>query len=67
MGDIIDDANKIAAVHLNAALSHIKTAKANDITDCIDCGDSIGAARKSAAPHTMRCAECQPYFDKESR
>lgn len=67
MGDIIDDANKIAAVHLNAALSHIKTAKANGIADCIDCDDPIGVARKAAAPHAIRCVECQSYFDKESR
>lgn len=67
MGDIIDDANKIAAVHLNAALSHIKTPAANDITDCIDCDDPIGALRKAAAPHAIRCAECQGYHDKDSR
>lgn len=67
MGDIIDDANKIAAVHLNAALSHIKTKAANDVMVCIDCDDEIGLARKAAAPHTMRCMECQEFFDKESR
>lgn len=67
MGDIIDDANKIAAVHLNAALSHIKTPAANNVTVCIDCDDPIGVARKSAAPHAIRCSDCQPYFDKESR
>jgi len=67
MGDIIDDANKTAAVYLNAALSHIKTPADNDITDCIDCDDPIGVARKSAAPHAVRCAECQSYYDKESR
>lgn len=67
MGDIIDDGNRAAAVHLNAALSHIKRRAANNVTVCIDCGDDIGAVRKRAAPHTMRCAECQSYFDKESR
>jgi phage/conjugal plasmid C-4 type zinc finger TraR family protein len=67
MGDIIDDANKIAAVHLNAALSHIKTQAANSVTVCIDCGDAIGAARKLAAPHAMRCVECADYHDKEAR
>ncbi|WP_413190168.1 TraR/DksA C4-type zinc finger protein [Psychrobacter sp. AT9] len=67
MGDIIDDANKIAAVHLNAALSHIKTRPANSVTICIDCDDPIGKARKQAAPHALRCAECQDYFDKEYR
>lgn len=67
MGDIIDDANKIADVHLGAALSHIKRCPANNITVCIDCGDDIGAVRKAAAPYAMRCAECQGFFDKESR
>ena len=67
MGDIIDDANKIAAVHLNAALSHIKTQAANSVTVCIDCGDDIEPERKAAAPHAMRCSECQGYFDKEVR
>ena len=67
MGDIIDDANKIAAVYLNAALSHIKTQAANDVTICIDCGDLIGVARKAAAPYAIRCSECQSYYDKESQ
>ncbi len=67
MGDIIDDANKIADVHLGAALSHIKRRAANNIMVCIDCGDDIGAVRKAAAPHAIRCAECQGWHDKESR
>jgi len=67
VGDIIDHANKAAAVHLNAALSHIKTKAANSITVCIDCGDAIGAVRKKAAPYAMRCAECQGYYDKDKR
>ncbi len=61
MGDIIDDANKIAAVHLNAALSHIKTLAANDVTVCIDCDDPIGIERKVAAPYATYCIECQEY------
>lgn len=67
MGDIIDDANKTAAVYLSAALSHRKKPVANDITDCIDCGDPIGAKRKQAAPHTTYCIECQSYIDKDKR
>lgn len=67
MGDIIDDANLIADVPLNAALSHIKTQAANSVTVCIDCGDAIGADRKRAAPYAMRCTECEGYFDKESQ
>lgn len=67
MGDIIDDANKIADVHLGAALSHIKRRAANNIMVCIDCSDDIGAVRKAAAPHAIRCAECQGWHDKESR
>lgn len=61
MGDIIDDANKIANVHLNAALSRIKRPKPTAITDCIDCGDAIGRSRKAAAPHATYCIECQQY------
>lgn len=67
MGDIIDDANKTAAVHLNAALSHIKTRPANNVTVCVDCGDAIGAKRKQAAPYAVRCVECADYYDKETR
>lgn len=67
MGDIIDDANKAAAVHLNAALSHIKRAPANDVRVCIDCADPIEPERKKAAPHTMHCIECQSYIDKDKR
>lgn len=61
MGDIIDDANKNASIHLNAALSRIKRPAANSVTDCIDCGDPIGAKRKQAAPHAKYCIECQQY------
>lgn len=67
MGDIIDDANKIANVHLKAALSHIKIPVANNITDCIDCGDRIGAKRKQAAPYAMHCMECQQYIEADKR
>lgn len=61
MGNIIDDANKTAAVHLNAALSRIRRAMPNNINDCVDCGDPIGAKRKQAAPHATYCIECQQY------
>lgn len=67
MGDIVDDGNKAAAIHLNAALSRVKQRAANGVTVCIDCGDGVGVARKAAAPHAMRCMECQEFFDKESR
>ncbi|WP_199508605.1 MULTISPECIES: TraR/DksA C4-type zinc finger protein [unclassified Psychrobacter] len=67
MGDIIDDGNRAAAIHLDAALSQIKRPVANSATECIDCGDPIGAARKAAAPYATRCAECQGFYDKESR
>lgn len=67
MGDIVDDANKAAAVHLNAALSRIEQAPANDVMVCIDCGDAIEPERKQAAPYTKRCIECQGYIDKDKR
>jgi len=67
VGDIIDKANATATVYLNAALSHIKSKPANDVTVCIDCGDAIGNARKAAAPHATRCSECQGYNDKGLR
>lgn len=61
MGDIIDDANKTASIHLSAALSQIKPQKPNSVMDCIDCGDPIGTERKRAAPHAKYCIECQQY------
>lgn len=67
MGDIIDDANKIANVHLKAALSRIKTPVANNVTDCIDCGDPIGDDRKRAAPYAQHCMECQRYIEADKR
>lgn len=67
MGDIIDKANKVADVYLNAALSHIKIETANNVTNCIDCGDPIGAARKYAVPYATHCLECQGYNDKDKR
>ena len=30
-----------------------------DATECSDCGDDIGAARKAAAPWATRCIACQ--------
>lgn len=67
MGDIVDDANKIADVHLGAALSRIKRPVPSSVTECIDCGDAIGSARKAAAPHARHCMECQGYIDKDKR
>lgn len=32
---------------------------------CIDCGDPIAAARLKAAPHAVRCIECQTEFERD--
>lgn len=67
MGDIIDKANEVADVYLSAALSCHKTPAANDVVICIDCDDPIGSDRKIAAPHAIRCSECQSYYDKDKQ
>lgn len=38
--------------------------QANDIVQCVDCGDDIGAERKKALPHAMRCVGCQWQWER---
>lgn len=33
--------------------------RANPVEDCEDCGDEIPLARRKAAPHAVRCIDCQ--------
>jgi hypothetical protein len=35
-----------------------------ECTECSDCGDDIGAARKAAAPWATRCIACQKQFER---
>ena len=36
---------------------------AKPVEDCEDCGEEIPAARRKAAPHAVRCIECQNRFE----
>jgi RNA polymerase-binding transcription factor DksA len=37
--------------------------KTNDVTECVDCDDPIGAKRKELVPAAVRCAPCQQDHD----
>lgn len=63
MTDIIDKANRKAQQNLDAALQKAALPKANAITECVDCGEPIGAKRKQAVPWAVRCVHCQAVLE----
>lgn len=34
------------------------------VEDCEDCGEEIPLARRRAAPHAVRCIDCQTAFER---
>ncbi|REL32524.1 TraR/DksA C4-type zinc finger protein [Thalassotalea euphylliae] len=77
MGDAFDRAQQLEEQHRKAAL---KRARANSTAAsqasysqtmaqdgrryCLDCDIEINTNRLLAAPHTLRCIDCQEDFDK---
>lgn len=65
----LDQALEYQQVMLDERIKQHQMQPANDISNCIDCGEAIGEQRKNAVPHAMRCVGCQwqyeRTFDKE--
>lgn len=65
MTDSIDRATaqseQILAMQIKHAQSH---AVPNDTTNCVDCDNPIGAERKKALPHAVRCVGCQWQWER---
>lgn len=36
----------------------------NPVEDCEECGGEIPEARRRAAPHAVRCIDCQTEFER---
>ena len=70
MSDIIDKANDDAQSWLDGQIAkRTNTNKTipSPLTECVDCGDDIGMARKQAVPHAIRCMECQTIYEKRGK
>ncbi|MDO4897072.1 MAG: TraR/DksA C4-type zinc finger protein [Moraxella sp.] len=65
MTDTIDRANaqseQILAMQIKNATAHTVP---SPITDCVDCGQMIGAERKKTLPHAVRCIGCQWQWER---
>lgn len=59
MVDLVDLATVQAQRELDEQLARCGISTANDIADCVDCGEPIGAQRKAAVPYAVRCIDCQ--------
>lgn len=66
MTDLIDRANTEAdawtAERIRQASHH---PMANNIADCVDCGQPIGQQRKQAVPWAVRCIKCQTALEEK--
>jgi phage/conjugal plasmid C-4 type zinc finger TraR family protein len=72
-GDDLDRANDLAARERDAGVARLQATLRSltmavggdpDATECSDCGDDIGAARKAVAPWATRCIACQQQFER---
>ena len=74
MSDIVDDAQRVEALLLEAAFSHRGKGVANAYQEideagwpiCLDCGERIPKARLTAVPTAVRCAECQTFVERRA-
>lgn len=68
MGDLIDDANAAADLHLAAAISNRDRGQTGPGSDeCADCGEPIPPERRAAVPSATCCAFCQGQREKEEK
>lgn len=60
MADDADMAADLAERERSASVSRaVAVATRAGRSDCADCGQPIAAARRAAAPGSIRCADCQ--------
>lgn len=63
MSDLVDTANLYVQHSLDRVLHAAKMPAANDVTQCVDCGEQISPQRKAAVPHALRCVHCQAVLE----
>lgn len=71
MGDEADQAQDYQARHnaeaVAQALRVAQRPSADNVTQCVECGDSIPRARRKALPGVRRCTECQRDYERHKR
>ena len=69
--DDVDRAQEINDLHLDIALSAQKAVSQGElglsVLDCIDCGEEIPEARRTAVQGCLRCVDCQEKFENARR
>lgn len=68
MTDVVDKANADYERWLQGQIGKSQQALSKPINgrdECIDCGGPIGAKRKQALPHAVRCIECQRALESK--
>jgi phage/conjugal plasmid C-4 type zinc finger TraR family protein len=64
MADDADWAADVAALEADAGVSRVRAAVApSRARECRDCGDTLSAERRHAAPMAVRCVECQGVWE----
>lgn len=63
MSDMIDKANADYDRWLEGEIARRQIAP-TPTTECVDCGGEIGAKRKQALPHAIRCVGCQWQYER---
>lgn len=64
----IERAEALVAKETAASIARAEAAVAGSgAKDCIDCGETIDAARRRAAPFARRCIACQTSHERHSR
>lgn len=71
VSDVIDTANAHYDIWLQAHIKQQTHSHAisiqSDCSDCIECGDDIGAVRRRALPHATRCIDCQTRLENRRK
>lgn len=63
MADIADKAQDSYERWLQSKIA-VSQQIATPTTECVDCGGEIGAKRKQALPHAIRCVGCQWQYER---
>jgi phage/conjugal plasmid C-4 type zinc finger TraR family protein len=65
MSDVADDSQFIIDATIDQSRANAENAiKANDATECEECGEPIGEARKNAYPAATLCIDCAEWKER---
>jgi phage/conjugal plasmid C-4 type zinc finger TraR family protein len=71
VSDVVDEAQAIEEAARERAIEAFRQRDAASVAfkpaDCLDCGDEIGAERRKAVPHALRCTSCQAKHERVKR